>query len=87
MFFGVAADAYVWHRVMTEGRFPVQLSLLAPVMAMIGLAVVLNPMTKADNLARFGVEQRPLKHYPLSSKILIALGLVGAVAQLIYFKT
>lgn len=81
-----AGAAYNWYSFLNEGRYWVKFTLLAPTFVGLGLALVIHPISKADNLKKYGTEQLPLKHTPPVMWGLMALGLVAGGLNLAYFN-
>ena len=86
MIIGSAGDAYVWHSVLTHGKFSQTVSIFAPFAAFAGLSMIFYPMTKAESLERYGTEQIPWKHIPAPQKIMVVGGLVLGLLQWAAFK-
>ncbi len=76
MFIGTSGTLYQWYVALTDKVYWVKASFLFPVFIFLGLSVILYPTSKAENLAKFGCEQMPLKHYPLGQKVLLGVGVI-----------
>ncbi len=75
---GTGYTVYEWRNALTSGTYHPKVAFLFPVFAMLGLAVLLFPVTKEDMLAKYGVE-RPssLRHYSGGQKILFLLAIAA----------
>lgn len=83
---GVLGNIYNWYQVLNTGKFFVKASILFPFFALLGLSIILYPMTKEERIAKFGTEQIPLSGYPLGQKILVGLGLLIGILQWVWLQ-
>ena len=75
---GVGFTIYEWHDAQESGIYHPKAAFLFPAFAVLGFSVLLYPTTKAEMLAKYGVE-RPssLRHYSWGQKIFFLSALVA----------
>jgi hypothetical protein len=83
---GLVSTAFLWYKFLTQGAYWGKASVLTPMAVCIGLSMVIYPITKENNLERFGQARIPWRHIPILQKILILLGVVLGFAQVAYFS-
>jgi hypothetical protein len=75
---GAGYTVYEWRDALASGTYSPKAAFLFPVFMMLGLAVLLFPITKEEMLANYGVE-RPssLRHYSWGQKVLFLLAIAA----------
>lgn len=77
---GIGLTAQGWQSVMVDGMYRPKAAFFLPVIAFLGLAVALYPMTKEECLARYGVEKpQSWSHFAPMQKVLAAAGVAAGL--------
>jgi hypothetical protein len=81
----ICIDLYLWKKAATEGVYWPKASFFFPFAACLMLGLVITPISREENLKKYGQPQMPLKHMPLAIKISVILGIALGVAQCAHF--
>jgi hypothetical protein len=81
----VFIDAYLWHKASTEGVYWPKASFIFPVFACLMFALIIRPITKEENIKKYGQPQIPIKQIPFVIKIAVVMGVALGITQCSYF--
>lgn len=81
----VCFDAYLWHQATSEGVYWPKASFFFPFVACLMIGLVISPISRAENMEKYGQPQMPIKHMPLGLKLAAVVGVVLGIAQWAYF--
>jgi hypothetical protein len=81
----ISINAYLWHKATTEGVYWPKASFFFPFAACLMFALVISPITREENIKKYGQAQMPIKHMPLTIKIAVVIGITLGINQCAHF--
>jgi hypothetical protein len=79
-------NACLWHKASTEGMYWPKASVFFPFAACLMFALVISPISREENIKKYGQAQMSIKHIPLAMEFAIVIGLVLGITQCAHFS-
>ncbi|WP_010113697.1 hypothetical protein [Acinetobacter sp. P8-3-8] len=73
------SGAILWHIINTSPQPVVQITFVSPFMFMLGIGIILTPISKAESLHRYGTTRLPWKLFPPTLKLCIIIGVLMTI--------
>jgi hypothetical protein len=83
---GLCGTVFLWYKFISDGVYWQKASVFSPLVVCIGVSLVIYPITKEDNLERFGQASMPWRHIPMMQKLLFLIGILLGISQCAYFN-
>lgn len=71
---------------MTAPQNLIKLAFVLPFMLMLGIGIMIHPISKAENMYLYGTTQMPWKYFPTALKVCTILGVVFCILMLAWFE-
>jgi hypothetical protein len=81
----IGINGYLWHKASTDGIYWPKASFFFPFVACLMFALVISPISREENIKKYGQAQMPIKHMPLALKIAVVIGIALGITQCAHF--
>jgi len=75
---GMGFTYWEWLQAIDTGTYHPKAAMLFPAFTVLGLGILIFPISKQELMAQFGIERpQRLRHYPLGLRVFLVLALIA----------
>lgn len=86
MFITLLSGVLLTYILMNPPQNLIKLAFILPLMFMLGIGIILRPISKAENLYLYGTTQLPWKYFPIALKSCTIIGVILCILMLAWFE-